>query len=337
VGYHYDLTPGNIVSSVGLLYSMPHGHVKVGPQLIPRRYRRDQQISGADVAPMSAFIKRNSAVLFSNAVVAHSTPHVEHFMSRTPYDVGLEVKDQQHKTIYHTTLHVTHAPITFPESIKKKLEESAKNPSRTFLRSWHIVAISPEQLKKLGPPQHVVFSNGMPFHVMATETMTACFEWLITEGCMCIEVGMDAATGEIVPPLKMPGHLQGGRIMSAAVPNPQQLKVLSPQPQQLKTQQPQQSQQLKPLNPLKPQSKTQYSHRSKMASPIRGSSTLSISHLKQQIGSKLKKIRAILKNPKKNFVVMAGRLLTQRRARSHSHTQYAPKKRSHTRKVRSAV
>ena len=137
---------------------------------------------------------------------------------------------------------------------------------------------------------------------------------------MCIEVGMDAATGEIVPPLKMPGHLQGGRIMSAAVPNPQQLKVLSPQPQQ-----------------LKPQSKTQYSHRSKMASPIRGSSTLSISHLKQQFGSKLKKIRAILKNPKKNFVVMSGRLLTQRRARSHSHTQYARKKRSHTRKVRSAV
>lgn len=320
VGYHYDLTPGNIVSSVGLLYSMPHGHVKVGPQLIPRRYRRDQQISGADVAPMSAFIKRNSAVLFSNAVVAHSTPHVEHFMSRTPYDVGLEVKDQQHKTIYHTTLHVTHAPITFPESIKKKLEESAKNPSRTFLRSWHIVAISPEQLKRLGRPEHVVFSNGMPFHLMATETMTACFEWIRTEGCMCIEVGMDAATGEIVPPLKMPGHLQGGRIMSAAVPNPQQLKVLSPQPQQ-----------------LKPQSKTQYSHRSKMASPIRGSSTLSISHLKQQFGSKLKKIRAILKNPKKNFVVMSGRLLTQRRARSHSHTQYARKKRSHTRKVRSAV
>jgi len=91
------------------------------------------------------------------------------------------------------------------------------------------------------------------------------------------------------------------------------------------------------LTPLKPQSKTQYSQRSKMASPIRGSSTLSISHLKQQIGSKLKKIRAILKNPKKNFVVMAGRLLTQRRARSHSHTKYAPKKRSHTRKVRSAV
>lgn len=344
VGYHYDLTPGNIVSSVGLLYSMPHGHVKVGPQLIPRRYRRDQQISGADVAPMSAFIKRNSAVLFSNAVVAHSTPHVEHFMSRTPYDVGLEVKDQQHKTIYHTTLHVTHAPITFPESIKEKLKESSQNPSRTFLRSWHIVAISQEQLKKLGPAQPVVFSNGRAFHAMATETMRECFEWIRTEGCMCIEVGFDAATQEIVPPLKMPGHLQGGRIMSAAVPNPQQLKVLSPQ--QLKTQQSQQSRQsqqlkqlkqLKPLTPLKPQSKTQYSQRSKMASPIRRSSTLSVSHLKQQIGSKLKKIRAILKNPKKNFVVMAGRLLTQRRARSHSHTKYAPKKRSHTRKVRSAV
>jgi hypothetical protein len=203
------------------------------------------------------------------------------------------------------------------------------------------VAISDDQRKKLGPAQSVVFSNGMQFLQMATETMTACFEWIRTEGCMCIEVGKDAVTGEIVPPLKMPGHLQGGRIMSAAVPNPQQLKVLSPQ--QLKTQQSQQSQQLKQLKPLKPlkplktQSKTQYSQRSKMASPIRRSSTLSISHLKQQIGSKLKKIRAILKNPKKNFVVMAGRLLTQRRARSHSHTQYAPKKRSHTRKVRSAV
>ena len=314
---------------------MPHGHVKVGPQLIPRRYRRDQQISDTNVAPMSAFIERNSAVLFNNATFSHSTPHIEHFMSRTPYDVGYEVKGPRHETIHHTTLHVTHAPITFPESIKVKLAESSANPSRTFLRSWHIVAISDDQRKKLGPAQSVVFSNGMQFLQMATETMTACFEWIRTEGCMCIEVGMDAATGEIVPPLKMPGHLQGGRIMSAAVPNPQQLKVLSPQ--QLKTQQSQQLKPLKPLKSLKTQSKTQYSQRSKMASPIRRSSTLSISHLKQQIGSKLKKIRAILKNPKKNFVVMAGRLLTQRRARSHSHTQYAPKKRSHTRKVRSAV
>ena len=350
VGYHYDLTPGNIVSSVGLLYCMPRGHVKMGPQLIPRRYRTDEMISDTNVTPMSAFIMRNSAVLFNNATYSHSTPDVDHFISREPYDTTLEVKNQQHKTIHHTTLHVTHAPITFPESIKKKLEESSQIPSRTFLRSWHIVAISPEQLKRLGPPQDVVFSTGMPFRLMATETMTACFEWIRTEGCMCIEVGMDAATGEIVPPLKMPGHLQGGRIMPSvsAVPNPQQLKVLSPQPHQLKTQQSQQSQQLKqshqlkqlkPLTPLKPQSKTQYSHRSKMASPVRASSTLSISHLKQQFGSKLKKIRAILKNPKKNFVVMSGRLLnaTQRRARSHSHTKYAPKKRSHTRKVRSAV
>jgi hypothetical protein len=340
VGYHYDLTPGNIVSSVGLLYSMHPGHVKVGPQLIPRRYRRDRQISDTNVTPMSAFIMRNSAVLFNNATYSHSTPDVEHFMSREPYDVGHEVKDQQHRTIYHTTLHVTHAPITFPESIKEKLKESSQNPSRTFLRSWHIVDISDDQRKKLGTAQPVVFSNGRAFHEMATETMTACFEWLGTSRCMCIEVGFDAATQEIVPPLKMPGHLQGGRIMPSvsAVPNPQQLKVLSPQ--QLKTQQSQQSQQLKqlkPLTPLKPQSKTQYSQRSKMASPVRASSTLSISHLKQQIGSKLKKIRAILKNPKKNFVVMSGRLLTQRRARSHSHTQYAPKKRSHTRKVRSAV
>jgi hypothetical protein len=76
-----------------------------------------------------------------------------------------------------------------------------------------------------------------------------------------------------------------------------------------------------------------------MASPIRAY-TLSISHLKQQIGSKLKKIRAVLKNPKQNIVVMSGPMRTQRqrrRAHSHSHTQYAPKKRSHTRKVRSAI
>jgi hypothetical protein len=125
---------------------------------------------------------------------------------------------------------------------------------------------------------------------------------------MCIEVGMDPATGEIVPPSRLPGHLRGGRIpLQFGSPNTQ-LKALSTQ------------------------SKTQYSHRSKMASPIRAY-TISISHMKQQIGSKLEKIRAVLKNPKKNFVVMSG---PRTRSRSHSHTQYAPKKRSYTRKVRSA-
>ena len=324
VGYHYDLTPGNIVSSVGLLYSMPPDHVKVGPQLIPRKYRMDRRISDLNVIPIAPIITRNSAILFNNATYSHSTPNLDNFISRMPYEVGYEVKNTKHETIHHAKLHVTHIPIAVPESIKEKLKTSASNPSRTFLRSWHIVSISQEQMTNLAPPQPVVFSNGIPFHVMATETMTACFEWLRGSECMCIEVGMDADTGEIVPPTKLPGHM-GGRILSAAVPNPQQLKVqLNPQ-------------QLKQLKQLKPQSKTQYSYRSKIASPIRAS-TLSISHLKQQIGSKLKKLRAVLKNPKKNFVVMSGRLnATQRRARSHSYTQYASKKRSHTRKVRSAV
>jgi hypothetical protein len=325
VGYHYDLTPGNIVSSVGLLYSMPHNHVKVGPQLIPRRYRTDKIISDINVIPISAFIMRNSAILFNNATYSHSTPDVERFMSRTPRQVGYEVKGPRHETIHHALLNVTHDPITFPESIKVKLAESAANPSRTFLRSWHIVDVSEDQKQNLGRPEPVIFSNGRAFHEMATETMRECFEWIRTEGCMCIEVGMNPSTGEIVPPSKLPGHLRGGRIpTTAVVPNSQQLKVqLNPQ-------------QLKP-SISNPRSKTQYSQRSKMASPIRASSTLSISHLKQQIGSKLKKIRAVLKNPKKNFVVMSGRLLNATQRRAHSHTQYAPKKRSHTRKVRSAI
>jgi hypothetical protein len=336
VGYHYDLTPGNIVSSVGLLYSMPRGHVKMGPQLIPRRYRTDKTISNINVIPMSAFVMRNSAIMFNNATYSHTTPNVINFISRIPYHADYEVKNDQHKSIFTAKLHVTHDPIAIPESIRKKLRESSANPSRTFLRSWHIVKISQTQMENLGTPEPVVFSNGMAFHEMAQTTLLECFEWLRTTGCMCIEVEKDALTGEIVPPSRLAGHLRGGRIMMSAAPNPQQLKVLSPQ--QLKTQQ---SQQLKPLNPLKPQSKTQYSsssHRSKMASPIRAS-TLSISHLKQQFGSKVKKIRAVLKNPKKNLVVMSGPMITitQRRARSHSHTQYAPKKRSHTRKVRSAI
>jgi peptide subunit release factor 1 (eRF1) len=89
----------------------------------------------------------------------------------------------------------------------------------------------------------------------------------------------------------------------------------------------------------KAQSKTQHSsshHGPKMTSPIRAST---ISHLKQQIGSKLKKLRAVLENPKKNFVVMAGQMLhnRHRHTRSHSHSQKSPNKRNYTRKVRSAL
>jgi hypothetical protein len=174
-------------------------------------------------------------------------------------------------------------------------------------------------MANLGITEDVVFS--MPFLQMATRTMEECFAWVSAAGCMCIEVGMDPATGEIIPPTKLPGHLRGGRI-------PQLHFGSSPKTPKIKTQ-------------LKSKSKTQHSSASssskKIASPISPirASTVSITHMKQQIGSKLKKIRAVLKNPKKNFVVMSG---PRTRSRSQSYTQNASKtrSRSRTRKVRSA-
>jgi hypothetical protein len=315
VVYHYDLTPGNLVSSVGLLYSMPEGHMKMGPQIIPRRYRTyiTDALIDKNVMPMCAFVMRNSAILFNNATSAHTTPNVPNFLSREDYTAPYEVKNSQHATIYSAMLNVTHEKITIPPSIRAKLMQSSdpSRTSRTFLRSWHIVDISPEQEANLGITEPVAFSMSMPFGEMATRTMEECFAWVRKAGCTCIEVGMDQA-GEVIFPSKIPGHLRGGR-------TPSQFGKLQAKAAQLKA--------------LSTQSKTQYSHRSKMASPIRAY-TISISHMKQQIGSKLEKIRAVLKNPKKNFVVMSG---PRTRSRSHSHTQYAPKKRSQTRKVRSTV
>ena len=317
VVYHYDLTPGNLVSSVGLLYSMPEGHMKMGPQIIPRRYRTDitDALIDKNVMPMCAFVMRNSAILFNNATSAHTTPNVPNFLSREDYTAPYEVKNSQHATIYSTMLNVTHEKITIPPSIRAKLMQSSdpSRTSRTFLRSWHIVDISPEQEANLGITEPVAFSMSMPFGEMATRTMEECFAWVRKAGCTCIEVGMDQA-GEVIFPSKIPGHLRGGR-------TPSQFGKLQAKAAQLKA--------------VSAQSKTQHSHRSKMASHIRAS-TISISHMKQQIGSKLEKIRAVLNNPKKNLLVMSGPT-TQRRAHSYSHTQYAPRKRSQTRKVRSTV
>lgn len=317
VVYHYDLTPGNLVSSVGLLYSMPEGHMKMGPQIIPRRYRTDitDALIDKNVMPMCAFVMRNSAILFNNATSAHTTPNVPNFLSREDYTAPYEVKNSQHATIYSAMLNVTHEKITIPPSIRAKLMQSSdpSRTSRTFLRSWHIVDISPEQEANLGITEPVAFSMSMPFGEMATRTMEECFAWVRKAGCTCIEVGMDQA-GEVIFPSKIPGHLRGGR-------TPSQFGKLQAKAAQLKA--------------VSAQSKTQHSHRSKMASPIRAS-TISISHMKQQIGSKLEKIRAVLNNPKKNLLVMSGPT-TQRRAHSYSHTQYAPRKRSQTRKVRSTV
>ena len=311
--YHYDLTPGTLVSSVGLLYSMPEGHMKMGPQIIPRRYRTDitDALIDKNVMPMSAFVMRNSAILFNNATSAHTTPNVPNFLSREAYTAPYEVKNSQHATIYSATLNVTHEKITIPPSIRAKLMQSS-DPSRTFLRSWHIVDISPEQKEHLGIIEPVAFS--MSFDEMATRTMAECFAWVSQAGCTCIEVGMDRESGEVIFPSKIPGHLRGGR-------TPSQFGKSKAKAAQLKA--------------VSTQSKTQHSQRSKMASHIRAY-TISISHMKQQIGSKLEKIRAVLNNPKKNLLVMSGPT-TQRRAHSYSHTQYAPRKRSQTRKVRSTV
>jgi hypothetical protein len=307
VGYHYDLSPGTIVSSVGLLYSMPHDHVKVGPQLIPRRYRTDEVISDINVIPMSSFIVRNSAILFNNATFAHSTPSLEHFMSRMPQIVGYEVRDQNHERIHTARLNVTHDQFEFPESIRARLTESSVNPSRTFLRSWHIVSISQEQKANLGDSNHVSFSNGMQFTKMAEMTFIDCLNWIRREKCTCIEVRMDPESGEIVTPPKLPGTLRGGR-MSVGLTSKSGIQLKK-----------------------KTHSKTQYSPSHRSAPPIRAST---ISHLKQQISSKLKQLRAVLQNPEKNVVVMAGK---PRRTRSHSHTKISRKSSAskHTRKVRS--
>ena len=327
IGYHYDLTPGIIVSSVGLLYSMPHGHVKMGPQIIPRRYRTDGIISDLNVTPMSAFIMRNSVTLLNNATFSHTTPDLPNFIARSPHDAPYTIRNQQNEIIFAASLNVTHDPIAVPERIRAKLIESSVNPSRTFLRSWHIVQFSQDQMANLGMTESVEFSKRMPFSEMARITLGECLEWLRTSGCMCIEVARDPVTGEIIPPSKLPGHLRGGRIM----PDAPQLHFGSP-----KTHSKQSNQSKQSKAQSKAQSKTQSYHRPKMTSPIRAST---VSHLKQQIGSKLKKLRAVLENPKKNFVVMTGRMLhnQRRRTRSHSHSQNAPNKRSYTRKVRSAI
>jgi hypothetical protein len=320
IGYHYDLTPGNIVSSVGLLYSMPHGHLKMGPQLIPRRYRTDRIISDPNVTPMAAFIMRNSVTLLNNATFSHTTPDLPNFVARLPYQAPYEVRNQQHEPIFSAFLNVTHDPIVFPERIRAKLIESSVNPARTFLRSWHIVDFSQAQRANLGITEPVEFSKRMPFSEMARITLGECLEWLRTAGCMCIEVARDPVTGEIIPPSKLPGHLRGGRIMTDTVSHFVSSKTQSKQSKQSKA-----------------QSKTQHSsshHGPKMTSPIRAST---VSHLKQQIGSKLKKLRAVLENPKKNFVVMAGRMLHNRHRHTQSHSQKSPNKHNYTRKVRSAL
>jgi len=327
VGYHYDLTPGTVVSSVGLLYSMPHGHVKMGAQLIPRRYRIDGSISDRNVRPMNPFVMRNTVLLMNNSTWSHSTPDLPNFMGRTPHEASYEVRNQKHEAIFYAKLNVTYTPIPVPEMIRAKLQESAASPSRTFLRSWHIVTISQEQQQYLGPRESVTFPGGMQFETLARGTLAECFEWLRASNCMCIEIAADPITGEIVPPTKLPGH-HGGKIMP-------DLKHFDKQ-SKLKASKASKASNSSNSSKASKASRTQHvsSHRPKITFSARAS-TASISNLKQQISSKMNQIRAVLENPKKNVVVMSGRMLT--RARSHSHTHHAPKKRRYTRKVRSAI
>ena len=277
---------------------------------------------------MNAFVMRNTVVLMNNSTWSHSTPDLPNFMSRTPHEASYEVRNQKHEAIFYAKLNVTYTPIPVPERIRAKLEESAASPSRTFLRSWHIVTISPEQRKYLGHREPVTFPNGMQFETLARGTLAECFEWLRASNCMCIEIAADPITGEIVPPTKLPGH-HGGKIMPDLKHFDKQSKLKASNASKVSK-----------VSKVSNASRTQHvsSHRPKITSSIRAS-TVSISNLKQQISSKMKQIRAVLENPKKNVVVMSGRMLnaTQRRARSHSHTHHAPKKRRYTRKVRSAI
>ena len=313
VGYHYDLTPGTIVSSVGLLYSMPHDDVMMGAQLIPLKYRTDQHRSSTNVKSFNPLVVRNTALLFNNAVWTHSTPAVNNIMSRMEHKVGYEVRDNAHKIIYDSELNVTYNPIEFPESIRAKIKRSSENPSRTFLRSWHVVAISESQQSNLGVTANVVFPK-YTFEELAMITMRdECFVWMHGSNCMCIEVGVNLETGEINPPGKLPGH-HGGKIM----PSNSARSALAPS-----------------LAPSKlSKSKTHAYSSYKKISFGRRSSTTSVSHLKKQISSKLKQLRAVFENPEKNVVVMAGK---PRRTRSHSHTKISRKSSAskYTRKVRS--
>lgn len=338
--YHYDLSPGTIVSTVGLLYSMPHGDVMMGAQLIPRRYRTDQQISSTTVKPLNPLVARNTVALFNNATWSHSTPDVQHIMSRTQNQVEYEVRDDKNNPIYTANLDVTYNPVEFPESIKNKIKKSSENPSRTFLRSWHIVSISAGQQANIGHTEDVVFPKHT-FEELANITMRECFDWMQRSNCMCIEVGVDPAIGEIVHPTVLPGF-HGGKLMPPNLldrPNPSKTiaPLFGPSKTIAPSFAPSSSKSSKSSKSQTQSSKSQtQSSKSKTQSSARRSSTTSVSHLKQQIISKINQLRTVLENPKKNVIVVAGKIIrTPRRTRSHTQFSRKSSASKYTRKVRS--
>jgi hypothetical protein len=297
--YHYDLTAAFPVSSVALLYSIPPGQVKVGPHVIPLKYRTNVEfphLQGTvvdQVVPVTPFVTRNSVAMFNNVVLSHSTPNVEEFLRRgqhqSVYEIH-EVQGPERLLSYQGHVRVEHPEMEVPQSIVDRLAESRQS-ARTFLRSWHVLGVSESQQRNQEPFVDV-FEN---FATFADHCIRQSGVWLQQSPCDCVQVFFNTE-GETILPQKTPGHM-GGKVASTS---------------HVKT-----NLQVKRVSPLSKSSRSSGAILSRTRT-IRAST---ISNAREYIRTKLKKLKTVFENPTKNVIVTISTQKSRTRSHTRSHSQ----------------
>lgn len=315
-GFHYDLTSAFPVSSVALLYSIPPGQVKVGPHVIPVRYRTNliyPNLQGTvvdQVVPVTPFVMRNVVAMFNNVVLSHATPDVGEFLRRGQRESTYEVHDVQgpeRLTLYQGHVSVVHPEMEVPQSIVDKLEESSQS-ARTFLRSWHVLGVSQSQQRNQGPFVDV-FQN---FATFAEQWITQSVVWLQHNPCACVQV-FPNIQGEMILPQKMPGHMGGKVASSRRVQTNLQVKRISPISKSLRSP-------------------------GAMSSKTRAIRASTISNAREYIRTKLKKLKTVFENPAKNVMVTISTQKSRTRSYTRSHSQSrTSSKHNHTVKAPASV
>jgi hypothetical protein len=222
VGYHYDSTEWSVVDNVGLLYSMGDDEIKSGPQLIP--YGFDRPFTpNMNANAYGSLVQRGGIIVFNNKHFTHTTPHLASIINRIPYQASYVKSNTDRSQPVGTIVVTPEAGMQLPDELKTRLLQSSQSP-RTFLRSWNLVTLSPDQLANLrkkenGELDFIIMYQGDGFSERMVQYTNMCEKWKADEKCDCIDV----STYDRMP--RYHGYITGGRMPIQKLAMPKTVNV----------------------------------------------------------------------------------------------------------------
>ncbi len=243
-----------------------------------------------------SLVQRGGIIVFNNKHFTHTTPHLQSIINRVPYSASYIKSNTDTSSPVGTIVVTPEAGMQLPEELKRRLLRSRDSP-RTFLRSWNLVTLSPDQLANLrkkenGELDFIIMYQGDGFSERMVQYTNMCEKWKADEKCDCIDV----STYDRMP--RYHGYITGGRMPIQKLAMPKTVNVAAKS-----------SSSSSKSNSSSSKSNSSKSLSYNLKSPIKMKKGRSLSSLSSKymitglVKSNIMKIKRIIENPSKSVFI----------------------------------